>query len=117
LFEHDTSRTEHRHISTLEYKQYDKKFVNFNRRWRIHRPALVALLEIRGLLDKGYVSLGKTNEPNDNWEVFYDHKGNLLGHTTATISGENMDEVKTYLTWAVEALDKPISTIDHFPTN
>jgi len=43
-------------------------------------------------------------------EVFYDHKGNLLGHTTATISGENIDEVKTYLAWAVEALDKPILT-------
>ena len=36
---------------------------------------------------------------DDPWvelrEVFYDHKGNLLGHTTATISGENMDEIKT----------------------
>jgi len=73
VFEHDVSTTQHTPISTLEYKNYDKKFVNFNRRWRLHRPALVALLEIRGILDKGYVSLGKTNEPNDNWDVFYEH--------------------------------------------
>jgi hypothetical protein len=73
VFEHDTSRTEHKPLSTLEYKVYDKKFLNFNRRWRIHRPALVALLEIRGILDKGYVSLAKTNEYNDSWEVFFEH--------------------------------------------
>jgi hypothetical protein len=73
LFERDVSETKHKPIVTLKYKHYDKKFVNFNRRWRIHRPALVALLEIRGLLNNGYVSLAKTNEPNDNWETFYEY--------------------------------------------
>jgi hypothetical protein len=73
LFEHDVTLVEHTPLATLEYKQYDKKFVNFNRRWRIHRPALVALLELKGLLDKGYVSLAKTNEYNDNWDIFFEH--------------------------------------------
>jgi hypothetical protein len=73
LFEHDTANVEHKPLATLEYKQYDKKFINFNRRWRLHRPALVALLELRGLLDKGYVSLAKTDEYNSYWDVFFEH--------------------------------------------
>jgi hypothetical protein len=71
LFEHDTATTEHKPLSTLEYKTYDKKFLNFNRRWRMHRPALVALLNLNGLLDKGYVSLARSDD-NKDWSVFYD---------------------------------------------
>jgi hypothetical protein len=43
-------------------------------------------------------------------EVFYDHIGKPIGHTTALVSGENVEEVKIYLIRAVEALDKPILT-------
>ena len=43
-------------------------------------------------------------------EVFYDQVGKPLGHTTATVGGENVEEIKQYLTWALEALDKPILT-------
>lgn len=46
-------------------KQYDKKFLNFNRRWRPHRVALVALMKALGVLDKGHVSLGKSDDNND----------------------------------------------------
>lgn len=69
LFEHDTSVVEHEPLNTLEYKTYDKKFINFNRRWRLHRPALVALLELNGLLDKGHVSLSKADDGID-WNIF-----------------------------------------------
>jgi hypothetical protein len=41
-------------------------------------------------------------------EVFYDQLGKPLGHTTATMGGEDIKEIKQYLTWALEALDKPI---------
>jgi hypothetical protein len=41
-------------------------------------------------------------------EVFYDSIGEPLGHTTATMGGEDTKEIKTYLMWALEALDKPI---------
>ena len=73
IFERDVGKTKHKQLAILEYKHYHKKFVNFNRRWRLHRPALVALLEIRGLLDKGYVSLAKTQEHNDTWDAFFEH--------------------------------------------
>jgi hypothetical protein len=41
-------------------------------------------------------------------EVFYDQLGKPLGHTVATAGGENAEEIKQYLTWALEAVDKPI---------
>lgn len=51
---------------TLEFKKYSKKFLNFNRRWRLHRPYLTALLYGRNLIDKGYISLGPCDN-GDNW--------------------------------------------------
>jgi len=53
---------------TLEVKDYKKKFINFNRRWRLHRPLLVTLLQDRNLLDSGYVSLGTSDFPQDSWD-------------------------------------------------
>jgi len=41
-------------------------------------------------------------------EVFYDQLGKPLGHTTATMSGETKEEIKAYLQWALEALEKPV---------
>jgi hypothetical protein len=41
-------------------------------------------------------------------EVFYDQVGKPLGHTRATMGGEDQKEIKTYLEWALEALDKPV---------
>jgi hypothetical protein len=80
IFERDVGKNKHKLLSTLEYKTYNKKFVNFNRRWRLHRPALVALLEIRGILDKGYVSLAKTQEHNDTWDLFFENLRWSLRH-------------------------------------
>ena len=51
--------------NTLQHKAYGKKFINFNRRWRLHRPTLVALLKIRNLLDSGFVSLAPCDDRND----------------------------------------------------
>lgn len=52
---------------TLVTKRYDKKFINFNRRWRLHRPLTVLMLKDRKLLDLGYISLGKSDLPNGEW--------------------------------------------------
>jgi hypothetical protein len=71
LFEYDITTIEHAPLVTLEHKIYDKKFINFNRRWRLHRPALVALLEINGLLNDGFISLAKSDDGKD-WNVFFD---------------------------------------------
>lgn len=67
-----TRMDNYRKLNTLEIKQYDKKYLNLNRRWRQHRPILVGLLELRGLLDKGYVSFCK-NVDGHNWSTVYDY--------------------------------------------
>jgi hypothetical protein len=43
-------------------------------------------------------------------EVYYDQMGKPLGHSTATLGGQDKDEIQTYLKWAMEALDKPVLT-------
>ena len=43
-------------------------------------------------------------------EVFYDTLGKPLGHTTATMGGEDVKEIRQYLEWALKALDKPVLT-------
>ena len=69
-------------LPTLEKKRkYTKKFLNLNRRWRLHRPLLVTMLYDRGLLDEGYVSLAPSDDRRDwkqvwNWlsKKHYGHK-------------------------------------------
>jgi hypothetical protein len=41
-------------------------------------------------------------------EVYYDQIGKPLGHSAATMGGEDSNEIKTYLEWANQALSKPI---------
>ena len=43
-------------------------------------------------------------------EVYYDQLGKPLGHCLATMGGEDVTEIRQYLTWALEALDKPVLT-------
>jgi len=57
---------------TLQSKKYDKKFLNFNRRWRPHRPLLTALLKICDLLKYGHVSLAPSDD-NRDWKNQMDH--------------------------------------------
>jgi len=64
----------------IAHKQYNKKFLNFNRRWRTHRPVLVALLHLNGLLPRGHVSLGVSDDKK-NWDniwnqIHYHHGDN-----------------------------------------
>lgn len=76
IFEHSvqTEKLEHlkdyNDVVTLEDKPYEKKFLNFNRRWRLQRPTLVALLYSIGILDKGFVSLGPCDDNND-WNTVW----------------------------------------------
>lgn len=57
-------------LNTLEDKVYNKKFINFNRRWRLHRPVLVSLLYANDLLDKGYVSMASSDD-NRSWQTVW----------------------------------------------
>jgi hypothetical protein len=54
-------------IDTLSIKEYKKKYINFNRRWRLHRPVLLTLLHDRNLIDHGYISFGKSDFDQDTW--------------------------------------------------
>lgn len=66
---------------TLQFKKYDKKFLNLNRRWRMHRPFLITLMHGRNLLDSGHVSFGPCDQ-KDTWvhrwhELFYYFRNEL----------------------------------------
>lgn len=65
---------------TLVDKVYDKKFLNFNRRWRPHRPTLVALMYVRDILSRGHVSLAPCDDHTDwpgLWEfIIHCHRDN-----------------------------------------
>jgi hypothetical protein len=43
-------------------------------------------------------------------EVYYDQLGKPLGHCLAAMGGKDIAEIKQYLLWAIEALDKPVVT-------
>lgn len=58
-------------IETLTSKEYPKKFLNFNRRWRSHRPLLTLLLYYKDLLKDGFVSFGPCEGPSD-WVPTFD---------------------------------------------
>ena len=58
-------------FQTLVHKPYEKKFLNLNRRWRLHRPIFVSLLKMHGLLDSGYVSFGDADDGN-SWDTIWD---------------------------------------------
>jgi len=65
--------TKLRPAQTLDINRvYDKRFLNFNRRWRLHRPTLVALMKATNILDKGFVSLGKSDDDQD-WSKMYSY--------------------------------------------
>lgn len=68
IFEHSVQSWFHEQISngklfnTLEKKDYFKSYINFNRRWRTHRPVIVALLHCKNLIKKGFVSLAPSDD-------------------------------------------------------
>jgi hypothetical protein len=63
--------------------------------WNLRLVEIVA----EGCQDERYIEIR---------EVFYDQFGKPIGHTAATVGAGNVSEIKQYLTWALEALEKPI---------
>ena len=41
-------------------------------------------------------------------EVYYDDDGEPMGHCEAAMCGESLDDLQTYVEWALEALKKPV---------
>lgn len=46
-------------------------------------------------------------------EVYYDQLGKPLGHCPAPIGGEDMAEIRKYLEWIIEAVEKPVLKFDN----
>lgn len=98
-------------LITLESKEYTKKFLNFNRRWRWHRPSLVAHMYLEGILDKGYVSLG----PCDNdwgWNNAWNHMLRAHSHHP-DIRQRLIDNKETIFSIPNLFLDQPDLNINH----
>ena len=58
----------------FEYRKnnFKKVYINLNRRWRMHRTAMVTHLRAKNLLDYGYVSLTKSDD-GITWHNYYDY--------------------------------------------
>lgn len=54
----------------LTPKNFTHTYLNFNRRWRPHRPIFVALLKCLNILDKGLVSLAPADCGKHGWDNF-----------------------------------------------
>jgi hypothetical protein len=52
---------------TLQKKPYTKKFLNLNRRWRLHRPSMLALLYEADVIKDGHVSFD-TDDFGKSWD-------------------------------------------------
>ena len=83
---------------TLIHKTYKKKYLNFNRRWRFHRPLLTAMLFVEDLLKFGNVSLGRADD-NENWDNFDKqldgfHRMNVLDYDLHQRLMAHIDEIK-----------------------
>lgn len=68
-------------LASSRKHNFTKRYISLNRRWRPHRPMLVALLFCHNLLKDGYVSLMKDVEGR-SWNNVYEwitflHKDNL----------------------------------------
>lgn len=105
--------------NTLEHKTYDKKFLNLNRRWRFHRPILVALLEIFNLRQQGFISLASHDDGGKTWpemvamtpyvvkdgyinQLFVDHKEKILNIPQLYLDTTELHINQPYLTTSTD---------------
>lgn len=70
VFERFVSSSRTNILDTLQLKEYPKKFLSLNRRWRESRATLLSHLKIRNLLDEGFVSLQPCE--GNSWENFWE---------------------------------------------
>ena len=77
-------------------RSFERKFLNLNRRWRIHRPLLYTLMKDKNLTDQAYVSFAKSDD-NKTWPMVYRQLKNMYSyHKKITrILDKNEDVVNT----------------------
>lgn len=78
----------------LPANEYNKKYLNFNRRWRLHRPLLVALLHSNDILRHGHVSLAPCDD-NNSWPTVWEWMVMTLKDNDAIseMLGENKESI------------------------
>ena len=57
---------------------------------------------------------GKDEDYYEIREVYYDPMGVLLGHCQATVGGESIEEMREYLQWMLDSLDKKVIKSEQF---
>lgn len=62
---------QHRQSNPKVNREFKKRYIYPNHRWRLHRPALVAMLANRDILQHGYVSLRQADDKR-SWNDCYD---------------------------------------------
>lgn len=91
VFERGVSSSVTTAVDTLQLKEYPKKFLSLNRRWRACKLALLSHLKIRNLLEDGFVSLqsfeGKT------WENSWSYMLHLQDPNTEQLFKQHKDEI------------------------
>lgn len=100
----ESRRVSANHISL---KQFDKKFLNLNRRWRKHRPLLTALLYSKNLIEKGHISFGPC-ESFRGWDQVWEYlKSSASNNAEMSDLLDNATGVKTmpWLYLDVDELD------------
>jgi hypothetical protein len=91
VFERGVSSSPTNMLDTLQLKEYPKKFLSLNRRWRGCKVALVSHLKIRNLLDNGFVSL-QSFEKN-SWENFWEHMMQFQDPATKQLFDQHKHEI------------------------
>ena len=86
-------------------KIFPKKFLNFNRRWRLHRPSLIALLCANNLLEHGHVSLGECDD-RANWSTVW--------HSIKERFSQNQEITNLLLNNEEKILNLPMMYLDYY---
>lgn len=102
-----------RNLALQGKKSYVKHFLLLNRRWRIHRPTLVALLTSKNLLDKGYVSLG-ANDQNLDWATAYETilENNKTNHNVTKLLQDNKEKILSLQSFSLDTDDFDVKRVE-----
>lgn len=107
-------------LNTLQLKEYPKKFLSLNRRWRGCKLSLISHLKTRNLLDHGFVSL-QTFEGN-TWDTFWERMMQFQDSATKELFEQHKDEIINLPNLILDDMNpedmNPVTnTLDHYYLN
>jgi hypothetical protein len=98
-------------INTLQVKEYPKKFLSLNRRWRACRLSMISHLKIRNLLGAGFVSLQEYEgcSWDNSWEYMMCHQDEATKQLFEQHKNEIMAIPEMKLD-STDSVDMPVAT-------